>query len=105
MKIEFQNQDKVLCSSEELNTHSRLNSLGTYMYKYSTVQNCYFAPEDQVQFRIVTQIQSGLFAHDEICLDLVELDVMRVRFSSTGSTCAEGEGGWQAMTSTSPTCG
>ena len=105
VKIEFKNQDEVLCFSEELNTDNRLASLGTHEYKYSTVQNCYFSPEDQVQFRIVTQMQKGLTWYDEICLDLVELDVMRVRFISTDRTCAEGQGGWQAMTSTSPSCG
>lgn len=106
VQIEFKNQDNNKCSSQELNSNNRFNkNVGEHKYKFSTVKDCYFSHEDQVQFRIVTQKQKGLSWHDQICINLVELDVMRVRFMSTARTCAEGQGEWQAMTSTSPTCG
>ena len=106
IEIRFKNQNKMgSCTTKQLNSDRRLNSLGIHKYHYDVVQTCYFEPEDTIQFRLETQKARGKADYDMLCLTYVKLILSKVTFIANQRTCTEGTGEWITMKAVPITCG
>eukprot|EP00091_Calanus_sinicus_P006651 TRINITY_DN17359_c0_g1_i1.p1 TRINITY_DN17359_c0_g1~~TRINITY_DN17359_c0_g1_i1.p1 ORF type:complete len:226 (-),score=40.70 TRINITY_DN17359_c0_g1_i1:86-763(-) len=105
IQIHFKNQNDEFCTTRELNSDSRLKGKRVHKYPYEIVQDCYFKPEDTIEFRLETQRAKGKLDYDEFCLTSVNLIFSRVTFIASQRTCVEGTGEWITMKAAPVTCG